>query len=387
MKLATAIGRAMDAVRSSDPQAATRLIQEALRGSEPTETHISATPSPAIQIPRAGDREPEETPFRQDGRRRASVAETVAALRAFKMRQGLKTPVPDHRWPESSDFARRRFTCASGERDFRLFVPSSRKPRGLIVMLHGCRQTPEDFATGTRMNAVAQEHELLIAYPQQPSSANPLSCWNWFRPQDQARLGGEARIIAGLTESLRAEFDVPADKMFVAGLSAGGAMAAILGSVYPDLYSAVGIHSGLAYKSAHDMESAFAAMRGQHGQRRKRPGDYGFRPRLIIFHGSSDQTVAAGNARQLWDDAVRAKGQGEILELRVSTGGRIVDRRIFTASAERDAVEEWFIHGSGHAWSGGDPEGSFTDAHGPDASAEMVRFFLAEDPAAPVRGK
>jgi len=387
MKLATAIGRAMDAVRSSDPQAATRLIQQALRGSESTEIYIPPSPSPENQIPQARDRDPEETPFHQDGRRRAGLAETIARLRAFKMPQGLKIPVPDHRWPDSSDFARRRFTCASGERDFRLFVPLSGKPRGLIVMLHGCRQTPEDFATGTRMNAVAQEHELLVAYPHQPSSANPMSCWNWFRPQDQARLGGEAGIIAGLTESLRAEFGIPAERVFVAGLSAGGAMAAILGSVYPDLYSAVGIHSGLAYKSAHDMESAFAAMRGQNGPRRKRSGEYGFRPRLIIFHGSGDQTVAPMNARQLWEDAVGPKGPGEILELRVSTGGRTVDRRIFAASAERDAVEEWFIHGSGHAWSGGDPKGSFADAHGPNASAEMVRFFLAEDPAAPVRGK
>lgn len=386
MKLATAIGRAMDAVRSSNPHAATRLIQEALRGSGYPETQAPHPSSPALHIPQAPERD--LGGYRSyNPRRRVGLAETIAALRAFKMPQGLKTPLSETPLPESPAFARRSFACASGQRDFRLFIPSSGKPRGLIVMLHGCRQTPEDFAIGTNMNAVAQEHDLLVAYPHQPSSANPMSCWNWFRPQDQARLGGEAEIIAGLTKSLRAEFDIPQESVFLAGLSAGGAMAAILGSTYPDLFSAVGIHSGLAYKSAHDMKSAFAAMGGQHGPRRNGSADYGFRPRLVIFHGSGDQTVAPANARQLWEDAVRSKGAGETLELRVSSGGRTVDRRIFTASAGAGAVEEWFIHGSGHAWSGGNPTGSFTDAHGPNASTEMVRFFLAEGPAAPAGGK
>jgi poly(hydroxyalkanoate) depolymerase family esterase len=243
-------------------------------------------------------------------------------------------------------------------------------------MLHGCRQTAEDFALGTNMNAVAGQHKLLVAYPHQPSSANPMSCWNWFRPQDQAPLGGEAEIIAGLTESVRAEFEILPESVFLAGLSAGGAMAAILGSTYPDLYAAVGIHSGLAYKSADDIKSAFAAMRRQDGPRRREWADNEFRPRLVVFHGSGDQTVAPANARQLWEDAVRSKGPGDTLELRISSGGRTVDRRIFAATAEAVSVEEWIIHGSGHAWCGGNPRGSYTDANGPNASAEMVRFFL-----------
>jgi poly(hydroxyalkanoate) depolymerase family esterase len=310
-------------------------------------------------------------------RRREGLAKTIAALRAFKLPFEGKIDRPDITLPESPNFAKRHFACSSGQRDFRLFIPACVRPRGLIVMLHGCRQTAEDFAVGTNMNAIAEEHDLLVAYPHQPSSANPMSCWNWFRPQDQERLGGEAGIIAGLTQDVCAKFEIPRENVFVAGLSAGGAMAAVLGSTYPDLYSAVGIHSGLPYKSAHDVNSAFAAMQGENGNRFGGSTGHGFRPRLIVFHGSGDQTVDAANATLLWNDAVRSKGPGQVLELTVSAGGRTVDRRIFSASADVASVEQWIIHGSGHAWSGGNHTGSYTVGDGPNASAEMVRFFLA----------
>jgi poly(3-hydroxybutyrate) depolymerase len=208
-----------------------------------------------------------------------------------------------------------------------------------------------------------------------------MSCWNWFRPQDQERLGGEAEIIAGLTQAIRVEFGIPQEAIFVAGLSAGGAMAAILGATYPTLYSAVGIHSGLAYKSAYDVNSALAAMRGQNQPRPRPAARSEFRPRLIVFHGSGDRTVVPTNANLLWEDAVRSKGPGEVLELTAAAGGRAVDRRIFSSSAGVASVEEWIIHGSGHAWNGGNPQGSYTDAEGPHASVEMVRFFLAGLPA------
>jgi poly(hydroxyalkanoate) depolymerase family esterase len=240
-------------------------------------------------------------------------------------------------------------------------------------MMHGCQQTAEDFAVGTNMNAIAEDCNLLVAYPHQPSSENPMSCWNWFRPQDQARLGGEAEIIARLTQSVIAEFALPQGRTYVAGLSAGGAMAAVLGSTYPELYSAVGIHSGLAYRSAHDVNSAFAAMRGQ---ARSRAAPQAFKPRLIVFHGSSDQTVALENASRLWDEAVQSKGSGDIVQATVSIGGRAVNRRTFTEAGIGGSIEEWIIHGSGHAWSGGNPIASYTDAGGPNASKEMVRFFL-----------
>lgn len=378
MKHATAIGRALDAVRSSDPLEATRLIQEALGGSGRPQTRSSKPPLSTFHTPQVPNLDPEESRSSKP-KRRAGLAKTIASLRSFKLPIDISSR-PDIILPESLNFAKRHFACASGQRAFRLFVPSCVKPSGLIVMLHGCRQTAEDFAVGTNINAIADEHDLLVAYPHQPSSANQMSCWNWFRPQDQARLGGEAGIIAGLTREVCAEFEVPPENIFVAGLSAGGAMAAVLGSTYPDLYSAVGIHSGLPYKSAHDVNSAFAAMRGENGHRSRASAGYEFQPRLIVFHGSADQTVDAANANLLWKDAVRSKGPGDVLELIVSAGGRTVDRRIFSASADVASVEEWIIHGSGHAWSGGNPRGSYTVGDGPNASAEMVRFFLAKSP-------
>jgi poly(3-hydroxybutyrate) depolymerase len=153
-------------------------------------------------------------------------------------------------------------------------------------------------------------------------------------------------------------------------------MAAVLGATYPALYSAVGVHSGLAYRSAHDANSAFAAMRGENQHCAARRAGYEFEPRLIIFHGSGDQTVVPQNASVLWEEAVRSKGPGYVSRLTVSSGGRTVDRRIFAPAGDVEAVEEWIIHGSGHAWSGGNPQGSYADACGPNASAEMVRFFL-----------
>jgi poly(hydroxyalkanoate) depolymerase family esterase len=366
----------MDAVRSSNPMEATRLIQDALGASGRIATYA---PSATLLIPKSPDNGPRE-PRPGSSKRRASLAETIATLRAFKAPLNVNLDRPKITVPERPDFATRSFTCAQGQRHFRLYVPSP-KPCGLLVMLHGCQQTAEDFAVGTNMNAIAEVCNLLVAYPHQPSSANAMSCWNWFRPQDQERLGGEAEIIAGLTQTIRVEFGIPQEAIFVAGLSAGGAMAAILGTTYPTLYSAVGIHSGLAYKSAHDVNSAVAAMRGQKQPRPRAAARLEFRPRLIVFHGSGDRTVVPTNTNLLWEDAVRSKGPGEVLELTVTAGERAVDRRIFSSSAGVASVEEWIIHGSGHAWSGGNPAGSYADAKGPDASAEMVRFFLSGLPA------
>ena len=372
MKLVTAISRAMDAVRSSDTIEATRLIQKALRGEG---CHNTSPPSPALDTLKLPGRDAEKPRFdRKD--RRAGLGETLAALSSLKRRFQDSGHGPDSRLPETPYFQKRSFACAVGQRDFRLFIPGTAKPAGLLVMMHGCRQTAEDFALGTNMNAIAEDCNLLVAYPHQPASENPMSCWNWFRPQDQARLGGEAEIIARLTESVMAEFALPQGRAYVAGLSAGGAMAAVLGSTYPELYSAVGIHSGLAYRSAHDVNSAFAAMRGQARSRGEGPARQEFEPRLIVFHGSSDQTVVPENASRLWDEAVRSKGSGDIVQATVSIGGRAVDRRTFTEAGIGSSVEEWIIHGSGHAWSGGNPIASYTDAGGPNASKEMVRFFL-----------
>jgi len=283
--------------------------------------------------------------------------------------------------PDGAQFVSRSFTCAAGSRAYRLYVPASadHRPLGLIVMLHGCRQNPDDFATGTNMNAVAEANGLLVAYPAQPASANASSCWNWFNPADQARDAGEPSIIAGITREIMSEFSLDRNQVFVAGLSAGGAMAVVMGETYPDLYAAIGTHSGLPYRSANDVMSAFAAMRGEIGL----PSRAGFRSapeseppvRTIVFQGSADPTVSPANAGRILNSAGRQLGPARS-EAGRAAGGRAYTRSIYSGPNGARAAESWMIDGAGHAWSGGHPGGSYTDPKGPDASAEMVRFFL-----------
>ena len=246
---------------ASDPMAATRLIQEALRVSVRPDTY---TPPSHARSSRTSERSGREAiPVGADQSDGQASAKRSRHCAPSNCRWTTTLIDRTSRCRKARTLQNAASPCASGQRDFRLFIPSA-KPRGLIVMLHGCRQTAEDFAVGTNMNAIAEEHDLLVAYPHQPSSANAMSCWNWFRPQDQARLGGEGRDHRGAHRKICApNSSIPQENIFLAGLSAGGAMAAVLGSTYPALYAAVGIHSGLAYKSAHDVNSAFAAMRGQ----------------------------------------------------------------------------------------------------------------------------
>ncbi|HUE96653.1 MAG TPA: PHB depolymerase family esterase, partial [Longimicrobiaceae bacterium] len=215
--------------------------------------------------------------------------------------RGMPARAPDLPQPEGAEFRDLSYACAAGARRYRLYVPASAGAglQGLILMLHGCTQSPEDFAAGTRMNALAEEHRLLVVYPGQTNGDNAMACWNWFQPGDQRRDGGEPAIIAGLTRSIRDEFAIAHDRVFVAGLSAGGAMAAIMGETYPDLYAGIGIHSGLAYGSANDVLSAFSAMRGQAAIEPRRPAESAAAPRAIVFHGSADTTVHPGNADRI----------------------------------------------------------------------------------------
>lgn len=403
--------RAAGTLRSGDPAGATDIIRAALGagglavpgGTAPDGPLPGARPV-ADRSPGGQERQPagaERAERHGDGadvhrepvaeqrvqRLRRSLGETVRTLKAQKARQpgwnlpgrGAAAEVPV---PEGAAFRDLHYSCSAGARRYRLYVPASAGDglRGMIVMLHGCTQNPEDFAVGTCMNALAEDNRLVLVYPAQTSRDNQMSCWNWFRPGDQMRDAGEPAIIAGLTESVRAEFGIPRDRVFVAGLSAGGAMAAIMAETYPDLYAAIGVHSGLAFGSANDVPSAFSAMRGRCVAAKEHAvirGKGGALPRLIVFHGSADATVHPANAGRIV--ASRAGDPSRLLrsEHAPEGGVRGYSRVVLPDDDGTPVLESWMIDGAQHAWSGGHPGGSYTDPRGPNASEEMVRFFLA----------
>jgi poly(hydroxyalkanoate) depolymerase family esterase len=295
-------------------------------------------------------------------------------------------------------FVASSFTGADGTRTFKLFVPAGFDGEALplVVMLHGCGQDPDDFAAGTRMNVLAQAQGLIVLYPAQAPRSNAHKCWNWFSPRDQRRGSGEPALLAGMTRHVLQTHSVDRNRVYVAGLSAGGAMAAILAREYPDVFAAAGIHSGVAPGTAHDVQSAFAVMKS--GPDRVdssaallatlRPATTAATTSsspgapLIVFHGDADRTVVAANG-----DTVVAAALGEAGVVATTghgaTGARSYRRTVWRrtdAGAEAPSLaEHWVVHGGGHAWSGGSAAGSFADPEGPDATREMLRFF-AEHP-------
>ena len=273
---------------------------------------------------------------------------------------------------------------AHGSRTYKLYIPSGLhegQPVPLVVMLHGCTQSPDDFAAGTRMNTLAEEQIFLVAYPAQPASANAQKCWNWFNPGDQERDGGEPALIAGITRQIMRDYAVDPARIYVAGLSAGGAAAAIMGAAYPDLYAAVGVHSGLACGAARDLPSAFAAMRRGGAGTPSRPSSKVMAARsvpTIVFHADRDTTVHPSNSDHVLAQAGTTAGnlRTTVEHGEVGNGGRTFTRILHADFRGTAVLEQWIVHGGGHAWSGGSPEGSYTDSRGPDASRAMLRFFF-----------
>jgi poly(hydroxyalkanoate) depolymerase family esterase len=355
--------QAMRLMQAGELQAATRTLQHALDGN----------PGPAPSAPAHEVR----------GDAAAHGPWIEGEFRVIDGGKARPAQAPS-RTPGDAD-ARHRFSCDAGELDYRLHIPAELDTAGapLLVMLHGCTQTPEDFARGTRMNRLAGEHGYVVAWPAQSAERNPNRCWNWFRGSDQQRDQGEPAILAALTRHLVATYRLDADRVYVAGLSAGGAMAAVLASTHPDVYAAIGVHSGLPIGLASDVPSAFAAMRKGHG-RRPRPSASGAGPvPAIVFHGDSDTTVHPGNGQGVVEQSLGSgSGSGaegvagsSTVERTRAPGGRSSTRTVHRTADGGIAAEHWVIHGAGHAWVGGDPAGSYTDPQGPDASLQMLRFF------------
>ena len=388
---------------------ATSLIQRLLRGGGEPEPPRPATPPTldgdfvTLDPAAASSAQPSTKPFSHSDNRlrtkpvsRTGLGETLRGLAARLVPAGLEAglgnglpnglggmPRPAAApLPDGASFATLSHSGAAGTRAYKLYVPANRPAgrRPLVVMMHGCTQSPDDFAAGTGMNALAEEHGILVAYPEQPASANAQKCWNWFKPEDQRRDQGEPALIAGITRQIMRDHPVDPDRVWIAGLSAGGAAAAIMGAAYPDLYAAVGVHSGLPAGAARDLPSAFAAMRqgvdGRVVEGQAAEGGARAVP-TIIFHGDQDNTVHPRNGDAVATQATAAaNGVRSTVQPGRTPDGHAHSRAIHADASGRVWCEQWTIHGAGHAWAGGSPAGSYTDPRGPDATREMLRFFL-----------
>lgn len=363
---------------------ASALIQRSLTG-HPLAQSLGLTPERRSQTPAADIARDESRPASDAvGRVREAVGSVVRGL--VPVLKGLGAPLrqpPVRTTRSGGSFVERAFADAAGARDYKLFIPGDpAAPAPLIVMLHGCTQNPDDFAAGTGMNRLAERAGIFVAYPAQTRSAHAQRCWNWYEPRDQGREAGEPAIIAGITRAVMAAHAIDPARVYIAGMSAGGAAAANIARAYPDLYAALGVHSGLAAGCARDLGSALMAMRGgapglgtSTGFGAPTPG-----PRIptIVFHGEDDATVSVRNADQvlaqadiagLIATAERFEGDG------TAGPGHPFTRTRYADASGRVLVEDWRVRGAAHAWSGGHPEGSYTDADGPDASRAMLEFF------------
>ena len=369
---------------------ATALLQRMLRGeSAPEPSGGTARAAPARLEPPTIDvkadvveeresRQPTQASSAPPRRKSPARFDGMKAFSGLGLRGPIRRAPPSTSdiAPKGTRFIEGTFSNAAGSRTYKLFIPSryQGQPLPLVVMLHGCTQSPDDFAAGTRMNFLAEEQNCFVAYPEQPSGANQAKCWNWFRTGDQQRGGGEPSLIAGITRQIMRDHAIDPKRAYVAGLSAGGAAAAIMGTTYADLYAAVGIHSGLACGAASDLASAFMAMRQGGGS--EAVAEAGSPVPTIVFHGDRDTTVHPDNGGRILEQSAKATGPTtKVLRGRVPDG-HAYTRTILTDRSGRAISEHWNIHGAGHAWSGGSPAGSYTDPRGPDATREMLRFFL-----------
>lgn len=404
-------------IQAGDPQSATRLIQAALAANAvPAEREHSGAHSPNLQEQNTAEQSHLSTSRAQDSDVHthdaqhwgAQVVDSTCVTIDDTRPDASATNDPPTTQSDSGTFSAGVFSGSAGTIDYRLFSPSgpvaSHAP--MLVMLHGCTQDAEDFAIGTQMNTLAQQAGLYVLYPIQSSRANMNQCWNWFEPAHQFRGAGEPALLSALTTHMISQHAIDGGRVYIAGLSAGGAMALIMAEQYPDQFAAVGVHSGLPTGAARSMPEALTVMRNPNGHgelpssmsglniplpaMRSAPptssANHSGTVPLIVFHGHMDRTVHYANA----DNIVEAWCRG--YERRVGTGTLSSTRRSITAASghrcditsysdeshpERPGCEYWQLMQAGHYWSGGNTASSHTDSNGPDASAEMMRFFLS----------
>jgi poly(hydroxyalkanoate) depolymerase family esterase len=278
-------------------------------------------------------------------------------------------------------------------REYLLYVPASYvpgTPAPLVVMLHGCTQSPSDFAAGTQMDAQADAAGFLVAYPDEPTSANAEQCFNWFLPADQARGSGEPALLAGIAGDVASAYAVDPERVYVAGISAGAAMAVILGATYPDVFAALGVHSGLEYQAATDVSSALSASASQ-GPDPTQQGDAAFaamganaRPvPVIVFQGTADTVVAPANGAQVASQWLETDTKAGASIATAATASGSAGGKSYTLTTYADAksgapwIEEYLVSGLAHAWSGGSTAGTYTDPDAPDATLLMWAFFAS----------
>jgi poly(hydroxyalkanoate) depolymerase family esterase len=326
----------------------------------------------ATQLTRKGDLQAATAAIQSALAQRAEGAEGVEPQADVVDVEARELPSTATHSQPADAFIDGSFGSGPARRDFKLYIPpaAGAAPLPLVVMLHGCTQDAADFAAGTAMNELARGQGFYVLYPEQSQQANPQRCWNWFKHNHQVRDRGEPATIAGMARKVMAQYPVDPARVYVAGLSAGGAMAAILGDAYPELFAAVGVHSGLPTGAANDVPSAFGAMKsGPQGGKRAASG-----VPTIVFHGDGDHTVNPVNGDEVIAASVQA-GTAVETEQGRSAGGRRYTRSLHRTAGGKVVAEQWVVHGAPHAWAGGSGKGSYTDPGGPDASAEMLRFF------------
>ena len=371
--LPRAMRRATRLTRKGKPLAATSALQKAL--SEALSGTTAKRPKPKRSAPSRARPSGKPAPKRAtapSGRKRQTPNAYTAPFTIPRptTRARVKRTAPAPLVAPGAQYVWRTHSGPHGTRRYRLYVPAKlpEGPRPLLVMLHGCTQGADDFARGTRALEAAERHGVLVALPEQDRAANAMACWNWFEPAHQDAGYGEPAVLLGIVRNITAKHAVDPRRVFVAGLSAGGAMAAVLGAVAPDTFAAIGVHSGLPYRSARDVSSAMKVMRSGAG-RTPAIGPRADAPRTFIVHGTADGTVSPRNADRLFAAMGRGEAEterrGRVGITRLVRGGRIV-------------AEDWRVAGLGHAWSGGAPGASYTDPDAPDVTDAMLRFFLRE---------